>query len=109
MTVNFPAYSTPDYILNLQKLATCVLGQRFRIGHTSHVPASSQKILAVLAGIINCTELCLDTRITPDQQEYLGLVKFSAEHLLNVINDILVSFFLDANRLQWLDGVGGTK
>jgi signal transduction histidine kinase len=43
------------------------------------------------AGIINCTELCLDTKITPDQQEYLGLVKFSAEHLLNVINDILVS------------------
>lgn len=34
----------------------------------------SHEIRTPLNGIINCTELCLDTRTSPEQQEYLDLV-----------------------------------
>jgi signal transduction histidine kinase len=34
----------------------------------------SHEIRTPLNGIINCTELCLDTHTSPEQQEYLDLV-----------------------------------
>ena len=37
----------------------------------------SHEIRTPLNGIINCTELCLDTRTSPEQQEYLDLVQLN--------------------------------
>lgn len=40
-------------------------------------------------GIIGMTELALDTDLTREQQDYLAMVKTSADSLLDIINDIL--------------------
>src|SRR5438876_8975449 len=51
-------------------------------------------------GIIGMTDLALDSELSPDQREYLGLVKVSADSLLTVINDILDFFKIEAGKLS---------
>uniref|UniRef100_A0A7I4ERV2 histidine kinase n=1 Tax=Physcomitrium patens TaxID=3218 RepID=A0A7I4ERV2_PHYPA len=63
----------------------------------------SHEIRTPLNGIINCTELCLDTRTSPEQQEYLDLVRFSAKHLLRIITDILDFSKIEAGKLEMED------
>jgi signal transduction histidine kinase len=40
--------------------------------------------------IIGMTGLALEAELSPEQNEYLGIVKASAEALLSLINDILI-------------------
>ncbi|KAH9546116.1 hypothetical protein CY35_12G078900 [Sphagnum magellanicum] len=63
----------------------------------------SHEIRTPLNGIINCTELCLDTRTSPEQQEYLDLVRFSAKHLMRIITDILDFSKIEAGKLEMED------
>jgi CheY-like chemotaxis protein len=46
------------------------------------------------------TELTLDTDLQPEQREYLGLVKMSADSLLVVLNDILDYSKIEAGKLD---------
>src|SRR5262249_47802204 len=60
----------------------------------------SHGIRTPLNGIIGMVELTLDTDLSPEQREYLGMVKLSADHLLTVINDILDFSKIEAGKLD---------
>src|SRR6185295_15837355 len=60
----------------------------------------SHEVRTPLNGILGMTELALDTDLSPEQREYLGLVKASADHLLTVINDLLDFSKIEAGKLD---------
>ncbi|WP_440876321.1 response regulator [Thalassotalea sp. PLHSN55] len=60
----------------------------------------SHEIRTPLTGIIGLSELCLETKLSTTQKDYLDKVLFSATSLLSIINDILDYSKIEAGKLS---------
>jgi len=60
----------------------------------------SHEIRTPIHGIMGMTDIALTTALNAEQQEYLDIIKISADALLSIVNDILDFSKVEASKLE---------
>jgi signal transduction histidine kinase len=60
----------------------------------------SHELRTPMNGILGIAALALDTELSAEQREYLGMVKSSGESLLSLLNDILDRSKIESGKLE---------
>ncbi|WP_229206733.1 hybrid sensor histidine kinase/response regulator [Dyadobacter crusticola] len=71
------------------------------IAKSQFLSTMSHEIRTPMNAVIGFTHLLLQQNPTPEQMEYLNILKFSAENLLVLINDILDFSKIEAGKIEF--------
>ncbi len=75
--------------------------EKARMAQSEFLSLMSHEIRTPLNTVVSLTDLMLDDKLSDDQKENLSTVKFSAHHLLQLIDDILDFNKIEAGNLMF--------